>query len=703
MSRDMNDRAENEVMLAYMKRSEWTDGLSDEAMKEFSEAAEFVEYKENEVVHRSEDKLTAVYFVARGRIQRTLVDMFGRKIFEQPLISGGVYGLLTIDQPGPANVSLVATEPSSLIKLRFDQLYKLVAKYPVLQKNLYRLAGNVFREVTRIDRTREQPSVVAIVHQSDGSRAITPQLVRRLAQIESAPCVWSDNPKHKPIEGIESRCIFESGKLISEAQGRTLLKQWSKRGRVFVDLNAKHDLVALVRMIRFADTVLWFARPSEEGQALVTLKQIHNKVAGWRKKIHMVWLLDDTSYLAPNIPELSGLVDHDFKIAFSEPPVNQSKLLLRGLERIIHHLRGVKIGIALGGGAARGMAHLGVLKALEQNGIHVDMIAGTSAGAMTGTLYAHGLDVDYLTKSFAQDLRLPWPFRRLPGGGYWYLLYKYRRGQFYPMLRKYLGDARLEQLHIPMYTVTVDLVRGVPVVRETGNAVRCIVESINLPGLAAPILPWPFRRLPGGGYWYLLYKYRRGQFYPMLRKYLGDARLEQLHIPMYTVTVDLVRGVPVVRETGNAVQGIVESINLPGLAAPILRGDEMLVDGGLVNNIPADVLVSKGCNFVIASSVTAKIEREFAGIRADMLTERPNTPSTLNVIMRTLLVQNVNMNAVGVQSADFVIEPDVTAFDLSEFERTDELAIVGERETCEHILNIKQLLAKLDPQLFSAG
>ncbi len=71
--------------------------------------------------------------------------------------------------------------------------------------------------------------------------------------------------------------------------------------------------------------------------------------------------------------------------------------------------------------------------------------------------------------------------------------------------------------------------------------------------------------------------------------------------------------------------------------------------------------------------------------------------------MRAQLVQNFNMNAVGVQNAEFVIEPDVTKFDLSEFERTDELAVVGERETCEHILKIQQSLANLDPQLFSQG
>jgi predicted acylesterase/phospholipase RssA len=58
------------------------------------------------------------------------------------------------------------------------------------------------------------------------------------------------------------------------------------------------------------------------------------------------------------------------------------------------------------------------------------------------------------------------------------------------------------------------------------------------------------------------------------------------------------------------------------------------------------------------------------------------------------------MNAVGVQPADFVIEPDLTSFDLSEFERTDEMAAIGEQATVESLAQIKQLLSKLDPHLF---
>ena len=228
-------------------------------------------------------------------------------------------------------------------------------------------------------------------------------------------------------------------------------------------------------------------------------------------------------------PELREVAREDFKLSFEEPGPTRGRALVNGFERLIHQLRGLRIGVALGGGAARGMAHLGVLKALEQNGIVVDMISGTSAGAMTGTLIAAGLDADYCTESFVKDLTPSWLFRHLPRGSHWYLLYKYRRGQFDPMLRPYLSDSKLEQLPIPMSAVTVDLVSGEIVVRDTGDAVHNILESINL----------------------------------------------------------------------------------PVLSVPICREGKVLVDGGLVNNVPADVLVGKGCNFVVAVSVTAKMEQEF--------------------------------------------------------------------------------------------
>jgi predicted acylesterase/phospholipase RssA len=213
--------------------------------------------------------------------------------------------------------------------------------------------------------------------------------------------------------------------------------------------------------------------------------------------------------------------------------------------------------------------------------------------------------------------------------------------------------------------------------------------------------PWFFRHLPAGGYWYLLYKYRRHQFDPMLRKYLDHLRVEQLVIPVTMIAVDLVDGVPLVRDTGDATHNVLESINLPPLSLPIVRFEQAVVDGGLLDNVPANVLVAKGCNFVIASTVTAKLEKDFMGIRSKKPLGASKLISTIQVIMRQNMIQSYSMNAVGVKPADFVIAPDVTAIDISEFNRADEMAVIGERTTNESVHQLKGMLSKLDPKLFA--
>jgi predicted acylesterase/phospholipase RssA len=321
----------------------------------------------------------------------------------------------------------------------------------------------------------------------------------------------------------------------------------------------------------------------------------------------------------PYVEELMALAARDFKTCAGDLKPQQGQLLAQGVERIVHYLRGVQIGLALGGGAARGMAHLGVLKALERHGIYVDMLAGTSAGAMVGGVYAGGMSPEYSIQSFKHDL--------LP--------------------------------------------------------------------------PWFFRRLPGGGYWYLLYKYRLRQFGPMLRKYLHNLRMEQLAIPTTMVSVDLVEGIPLLRERGDATQNILESINLPPLALPILGSEQAVVDGGLLNNVPANALVAQGCNFVIASTVTAQLEQDFMNIRSKKSRGAARFISTIQVILRQNMIQNRNMNAVGVQPADFVIAPDVTSFDISEFTRADEMAAIGESATDAAVLRLKEMLSRLDAKLFA--
>ena len=186
----------------------------------------------------------------------------------------------------------------------------------------------------------------------------------------------------------------------------------------------------------------------------------------------------------------------------------------------------------------------------------------------------------------------------------------------------------------------------------------------------------------------------------MLRKYLGQTRMEQLILPTFTVSVDLVQGEAVVREANDATVGVMESINLPPLSLPIIESGQALVDGGLLNNVPANVLVAKGCNFVIASTVTAQLEKDFEGI-SSRFTGRFS--STIQVIMRQTMVQGYKMNSVGVQPADFVLAPDVTSFDISEFTRVEEMARIGEATTDASVAKLRQMLSRLDVKLFGTG
>jgi NTE family protein len=176
--------------------------------------------------------------------------------------------------------------------------------------------------------------------------------------------------------------------------------------------------------------------------------------------------------------------------------------------------------------------------------------------------------------------------------------------------------------------------------------------------------------------------------------------MEQLVIPVMMLSVDLVDGVPLIRDRGDVTHNILESINLPPLALPIVQLEQAVVDGGLLNNVPANALVARGCNFVIASTVTAKLEKDFMGIRSKKSPGAGRLITSVQVMMRQNMIQSHSMNAVGVEPADFVIAPDVTTFDMSEFTRADEMAAIGEETTNASVHRIKAMLSKLDPKLF---
>jgi len=466
-----------------LRRLEWALGLSEETLTAITNTAEWVEFHTGEVVIEIDSEITHLYFLITGRVQSTLHDSLGKVVQTDTMVPGRAIALIALGATDRALLHVEAIEPSTAIRLTPSDLLQLAARHADFQVALFRLAVNAFKRYVVVDRSLPKPSVVGIIHHSEASRSLAGRLARRLRELDESPAVVGDDEQWKPGGDIPFKLLAGEGQIRQE-----LVKEWPSNRRLLIDVRADYSPEAMMRLVSYVDIVLWCVRPQDARAAVALLEGLVKSVPRWREKIRIVWVLDSNEPIAPYVPELYQLAERHFKLAFDAPGANQNTLLQHGFERIVHHLRGIKIGLALGGGAARGMAHLGVLKAFERHGIYVDMLSGTSAGAMVGTIYAAGFDPDYIARRFKTELQPSWFFRQLPGAGYWYLLYKYRWRQFDSMLRKYLGQARMEQLILPTFTISVDLVQGEAVVREANDATFGVMQSINLPPLSLPII-----------------------------------------------------------------------------------------------------------------------------------------------------------------------------------------------------------------------
>ena len=146
------------------------------------------------------------------------------------------------------------------------------------------------------------------------------------------------------------------------------------------------------------------------------------------------------------------------------------------------------VALVLSGGAARGFAHIGVLKVLEAQGLRPDIIVGTSAGSMIGALYASGLTVAELDSAIADLDTSAFTDFVLPGLGFLPGEMGFIRGE---KLRRFI-DARLRQRHIQNFpirfaAVATDLNTGQPVAFNSGDAGLAVVASSAIPGIIMPV------------------------------------------------------------------------------------------------------------------------------------------------------------------------------------------------------------------------
>jgi len=211
-----------------------------------------------------------------------------------------------------------------------------------------------------------------------------------------------------------------------------------------------------------------------------------------------------------------------------------------------------KIGLALGGGGARGFAHIGVFHALETENIRIDMIAGTSMGAVMGAAYAGGMKPSELQRKVDEYVNSP---------------------------------------------------------AFQNSSVRAISE---LPEPAEEKLLKKIVRFFKGRFYMARTIYRPGilpaaDFQEMIDYFLPDVRIEDLKIPFYAVATDLMTGERVTFSRGSLRKAVLASCAVPGAVEPVKEGRELLADGGIVSLVPVHVLREQGADVVVAVVVDRDI------------------------------------------------------------------------------------------------
>jgi len=269
-------------------------------------------------------------------------------------------------------------------------------------------------------------------------------------------------------------------------------------------------------------------------------------------------------------------------------------------------LSGKKIGLALGSGAARGLAHVGVLDVLERSGIRIDMIAGTSMGAMVGAFYAAGMDISQMEKA-AKDL------------------------------------TRRRMLALADFTLpTKGLFKG--------NKIAGWLKSI-----------------------------------------IGDKQFTDLSLPFACVATDIITGEAVVINEGSVVSAVMASVSIPVIITPAKIGGRYLVDGGLVNPLPVNVLKDMGADFIIAVNVVPSVydlTSKADGARVQKVRE----PNIFEVTSRMLYIIGFQAALTGIKSADITITPDVGHIRPDSFYRARECILLGKRAARHALPEIKRLL-----------
>jgi len=316
-------------------------------------------------------------------------------------------------------------------------------------------------------------------------------------------------------------------------------------------------------------------------------------------------------------------------------------------------MKKTKIGLALGGGAARGLAHIGVLKALGKNDIPVDMIAGTSIGALVGACFAKDGEINTLEEIV---LNIDWKQLALLLDPNLALLKKgFIHGEkIKELLCSVIGDIEFKDLKIPLRVIATDVTTGEVVVIKSGSVAEAVRASISIPVIFTPV------------------KFEN--------KFLVDGGI------VNPVPVDVARNM--------GAEFIIACNVIPEPQKRRRITSETIGSRKYTRNKSMAKLNNKIDELIQANKGKIEAIREFSSILKNKIYKGqqidPDTPNIIDVLIHSFYIMEHRIAVLALKKADIIINPEVDHISILEFHKGTEAIAAGYKSVLDVLPEIKK-------------
>lgn len=459
-----NDARLRDRVLSVLRASSVFGTLADAVIQDLADVLSLQTVRGGESVVHEGDIANSMLFVISGALRVSRRDDAGHlQLFNEvrPGSSFGEAGLI-LQQPRAADVS--ALRDSTLAVLHRKDYESLLARHPLaLNRVFVQAVYNYLRHSASTTHRHAESIVVVPLSQDKDALEVARGLAEAFAKMgathrlslaengafthASADQYSEEIARQEGLEGEFDFLVYEAG------MGTTA---WTQRA------------------FRQADQVV-FVLSSESPRDIGSLERQLMKEPGYAIKRRHLVVLHPSDAVYPNHLR-SWLDDRDVERIYPTRCGHSGDYA-----RLARFLTGKAVGIVLGGGGARGFAHLGVLKALHQADIAIDLIGGNSMGALIGAQYACDVPLDEIrerTQKFASGGERPTlPLISLVSGK------RVRRD-----LIKMFGDLQVDGLWRPYFAAACNLTKGCTTVQDTGPLWRAVLASNSPAGLFPPVL-----------------------------------------------------------------------------------------------------------------------------------------------------------------------------------------------------------------------